>query len=148
MKGMIWLLSILLVLGGSVLNAQETQQPAFSGLGMGMGNLSRLSHAKTRSISAENMTGEKGKGGMATQGTGAHAARELGQTWKVSPSVDIEPRQVFTVAEIQGPGAIQHIWMTPSGNWRFSILRIYWDGEREPSVEVPAGDFFASGWGR
>ena len=70
MKGTIWLLSVLLLLGGSVLNAQEAQ-PAFNGLGMGMGNLSRLSHAKTRSISAENMTGEKGKGGMATKGTGA-----------------------------------------------------------------------------
>ena len=38
--------------------------------------------------------------------------------------------------------------MTPTGNWRFSVLRFYWDGEREPSVEVPAGDFFAAGWGR
>jgi hypothetical protein len=113
-----------------------------------MGNLSRLSRAKTRSISAENVTGEKGKGGMATQGTGAHAARDLGQGWKISPSVVIKPKQVFTIAEIQGPGAIQHIWMTPTGNWRFSILRMYWDGEREPSVEVPIGDFFASGWGR
>ncbi|HMD83935.1 MAG TPA: glycoside hydrolase family 172 protein [Terriglobia bacterium] len=147
MKGIIWSVLILFLLGGSGLNAQEAQS-TFNGLGMGMANLARLSHAKTRSISAENMTGEKGKGGMATQGTGANAARELGQTWKVSPSVDIEPKQVFTIAEIPGPGAIQHIWMTPAGNWRFSILRIYWDGEREPSVEVPAGDFFAAGWGR
>ena len=37
----------------------------FSGLDMNMGNLSRLSNAKTRSISPENFTGEKGKGGMA-----------------------------------------------------------------------------------
>jgi hypothetical protein len=147
MKGMIWSLSILFLLGVSALNAQEVP-PAYNGLGMGMGNLSRLSHAKTRSISAENMTGEKGKGGMATEGMGANFARELGQTWKISPSVLIEPKQVFTVAKIQGPGAIQHIWMTLTGNWRFSILRIYWDGEREPSVEVPVGDFFASGWGR
>ena len=43
--------------------------------------------AKTRSISAENYTGEKGKAGMATAGTGANAARDLGQGWKVSPSV-------------------------------------------------------------
>ncbi len=147
MKKILWSLSILLLLGSSVVKAQESQ-PAFDGLGVGMGNLFRLSHAKTRSISAENTTGEKGKGGMATEGTGAKAARELGQTWKVSPSVQIASRQVYTIAEIQGPGAIQHIWMTPTGNWRFSILRIYWDGEREPSVEVPAGDFFAAGWGR
>jgi hypothetical protein len=147
MKPVMWLLSVLLLWSGLVLDAQEAGS-AFSGLGTGMGNLSRLSRAKTRSISAENVTGEKGKGGMATQGTGAHAARDLGQGWKISPSVVIKPKQVFTIAEIQGPGAIQHIWMTPTGNWRFSILRMYWDGEREPSVEVPIGDFFASGWGR
>ena len=52
------------------MNAQEP----FNGLGMNLGNLSRLSRAKTRSISAENFNGEKGKGGMATEGTGANAA--------------------------------------------------------------------------
>ena len=57
----------------------------FNGLGMNMGNLSLLSSAKSRSISPENFTGEKGKGGMATEGTGAICARELGQGWKVSP---------------------------------------------------------------
>ena len=115
---------------------------------MGIGNLWQLSHAQTRSMSPENMTGEKGKGGMATKGLGADAARDLGQGWKISPAVKIEPKQVFTIADIQGPGAIQHIWMTPTGSWRFSILRIYWDGESEPSVEVPVGDFFASAWQR
>jgi hypothetical protein len=52
------------------------------------------------------------------------------------------------MAEIDGPGAIQHIWMTPTGNWRFSILRIYWDDETEPSVECPVGDFFGMGWNK
>jgi len=120
----------------------------FNGLTSGLGDLYRLSKAKTRSISAENFTGEKGKGGMATEGTEAYSARDLGRSWKVSPSVHIKPKQVFTIADIQGPGAIQHIWMTPTGNWRFSILRVYWDGETTPSVEAPVGDFFASGWGR
>jgi hypothetical protein len=139
--------TIVILLVGVALIAQEAP-PAFNGLDMGMGNLSRLSHAKTRSISAENTTGEKGKAGMATEGIGASAARELGQGWKISPAVKIEAGQVFTIADIDGPGAIQHIWMTPTGNWRFSILRFYWDGETEPSVEVPAGDFFAAGWGK
>jgi hypothetical protein len=121
---------------------------SFNGLGMSMGTLSQLSHAQTRSISPENFTGEKGKGGMAAQGTGSNASRELGQGWKVSPSVRIESKQTFILADIRGPGAIQHIWMTPTGTWRYSIIRIYWDGEKEPSVEVPAGDFFACGWGR
>ena len=114
-------------------------QPAFDGLGLSLGNLSRLSRAKTRSISPENFTGEKGKAGMATEGTGARAARDLGQGWKVSPSVRIKPKTVFTLADIAGPGAIQHIWMTPTGPWRYLILRFYWDGETTPSVEVPGG---------
>jgi hypothetical protein len=115
---------------------------------MYLGNLSRLSQAQTRSISPENFTGEKGKGGMATTGTGASAARDLGQGWKISPSVIIKAGETFTLADIQGSGAIQQIWMTPTGNWRFSILRIYWDDQAHPSVECPVGDFFACGWGQ
>jgi len=125
-----------------------SQQSSFNGLHMNLGNLSRLSHAKTRSISPENFTGEKGKGGMSTDGLAAKAARDLGQGWKVSPYIHIEPNETFVLAEIEGPGSIQQIWMTPAGNWRFSILRFYWDGEKEPSVEVPVGDFFACGWGK
>lgn len=111
-----------------------------------MGNLYRVSDARTRSISPENFTGEKGKGGMATEGTGKNASRDLGQGWKVSPSVEIKSKTTFTLAEISGSGAIQHIWMTPTGKWRYSILRMYWDDEKEPSVEVPVGDFFCMGW--
>jgi hypothetical protein len=113
-----------------------------------MGKLSRLSKAQTRSIGPENFTGEKGKGGMASEGTGAHCARDLGQGWKVSPSVIIQPGETFELADIQGPGAIQQIWMTPTGNRRFSILRMYWDDQEHPSVECPVGDFFVCGWGR
>ncbi len=121
---------------------------AFNGLGLNLGNLSRLSDAESRSLSPENLKGEKGKGGMATEGTGAKAAVGLGQGWKVSPSVIIKAGETFELGRISGPGAIQQIWMTPTGNWRFSILRIYWDDQEQPSVEVPVGDFFASGWGK
>ena len=121
----------------------------FDGLNVNLSNLYLLSDAETRSISPENFTGEKGKGGMAKLGEGSasHAARDLGQGWKVNPYVVIEPGTTFEMAKIDGPGAIQHIWMTPTGNRRFSILRFYWDGEEEPSVESPVGDFFANGWG-
>ncbi|GIP47041.1 hypothetical protein J53TS2_06320 [Paenibacillus sp. J53TS2] len=119
----------------------------FNGLDLGLGNLYRMSPAKTRSISAENFTGAKGQGGMATEGTGAECARDLGQGWKISPSVNIAPGQTFTVADIDGPGAIQHIWLTCfPDSWRHLILRMYWDGESEPSVETPLGDFFCNGW--
>jgi hypothetical protein len=137
-------LTSLLCLAAAGVPAQERP---FDGLAVDMSSLYRLSKAKTRSISPENFTGEKGKGGMAAEGTGKESARDLGQKWKVSPSVKIDAGQTFTLAEIAGPGAIQQIWMTPTGNWRFSILRFYWDGEKSPSVEVPVGDFFASGLG-
>jgi len=125
-------------------------QSKFNGMNTDIGNLYLLSDAKTRSISPENFTGEKGKGGMATldEGYSKNAARDLGQGWKVNPCISIESGETFTLAEISSSGCIQHIWMTPTGNWRYSILRIYWDGEEEPSIEVPVGDFFGMGWGQ
>ena len=119
----------------------------FNGLDIGPGSIARLSRAKSRSISPENFSGGKGQGGMATEGTGAGSARELGQGWKVSPSIHIAPRQTVTLAAIDGPGAIQHFWNTVHPeHWRRLILRMYWDGEPAPSVETPLGDFFCSGW--
>ncbi|MGI8742606.1 MAG: glycoside hydrolase family 172 protein [Bryobacteraceae bacterium] len=123
-------------------------QDSFDGLNNSIGSLYRLANAKTFSISPENPTGGKGKGAMATEGTAAREARDLGQGWKVNPYIIIQPNQTATLAEISGQGAVQHIWMTPTGNWRYSIIRMYWDNEKEPSVEVPAGDFFAMGWGK
>ncbi|MHC4423342.1 MAG: glycoside hydrolase family 172 protein [Planctomycetota bacterium] len=139
--------SFLLVLFSA--NNLYGKKTEFNGLNISLGNLPRLSPAKTRSISPENFTGEKGKGGMATleEGSAAKAARDLGQGWKVNPYVHIQPNKTFTLAEIEGPGAIQHIWMTTTGHNRFTILRIYWDGEKTPSVECPVGDFFTCGWG-
>jgi hypothetical protein len=120
---------------------------SFDGLGMNLGNLSRLSNAETRSISAENFTGAKGQGGMATEGTGSVVSRELGQGWKVSPSIHIAASTTVTLADIDGPGAIQHIWLTVFPTyWRRLVLRMYWDNEEAPSVEVPLGDFFCNGW--
>jgi hypothetical protein len=120
----------------------------FDGLGLHLGNLARLSNAETRSISAENLDGAKGRGGMATDGTGADAARELGQGWKISPSIHIGPNAKIDLANIEGPGAIQHIWLTvhPTA-WRRLVFRFYWDNEETPSVETPIGDFFCNGWG-
>ncbi len=115
--------------------------------GTGLHNIFLLSEAKTRSISPENFTGEKGKAGMAVEGSGARCARELGQGWKVSPSISIAPRQTVTLADIEGSGVIQHIWNTAHPDWwRRLIFRAYWDGEETPSIEVPLGDLFCNGW--
>ena len=82
----------------------------FDGLNMGMGNLFRLSNAKTRSICPENFSGAKGAGGMCEveNGSAGSAARDLGRGWKVNPYVMIPAGETFTLAEIEGPGCIHH----------------------------------------
>jgi hypothetical protein len=137
----------LLWCGASTVTAADAP---FNGLDQNLGNLYRTSKAKSRSISPENFTGEKGKAGMSVDGPAKGAARDLGQGWKVSPYVRVKAKTTFTLAEIEGPGAIQHIWLTPAplDRTRWYILRFYWDGEPEPSIECPLGDFFACGWAR
>jgi len=53
----------------------------------------------------------------------------------------------ITLAEINGPGAIVHIWTTYQGEGRDLIIRMYWDGSDHPSVEAPIGDFFGVAMG-
>ena len=116
---------------------------------MGIDGIERLTKAKSRAITPENPTGEKGKGGMATLETGnaKRAAADLGVGWKVNPYIFLQPGETTTLADIQQSGVIRHIWMTPVGAWRSLILRMYWDDSPTPAVECPVGDFFASGWG-
>ncbi len=111
------------------LQAQEKN----NGLGSNMGNLFMTSDAKTRSISPENFNGEKGKGGMATEGTGKDAAHDLGQTWKVSPSVVIKKHTTFTIAEITGPGVTPSFDFTGTTKlhhrWKYlSVIFSVWAG--------------------
>lgn len=145
-----FLFAISLFLAVSVFAQRKTQ---FNGINTNLSNLQKLSDAKSRSISAENFTGAKGQGGKAVladsiypnKANSAHPARNLGQGWKLNPLISVKPGDTFTLADIDGPGAIKHIWMTPNGNWRLAILRIYWENEKEPAVEVPLGDFFCMG---
>lgn len=81
----------------SIIDPFASAQQPFSGVESNLSNLFRLSNAKTRSISPENFNGAKGAGGKATTGTGANPSRDLGQGWKVSPSVVIKPGQTFTM---------------------------------------------------
>jgi hypothetical protein len=145
-----------LVLTGWTL-AQALAQTSGDGFGLntGLANLPVLTQSETRSISPENPTGEKGKGGMAIPNPAdpdlafSAAASDLGQGWKVRPFVKPKAGQTLTLMDIDGPAVIQHIWMATEsdfrGNGRASILRFYWDGEAEPSIEVPMTDFFAIG---
>lgn len=54
--------------------------------------------------------------------------------------------QTLEVFQAKGAGMISHIWFTisaQSGNHlKELVLRIYWDGNANPSVESPVGDFF------
>ncbi|MBK8978851.1 MAG: DUF2961 domain-containing protein [Planctomycetes bacterium] len=72
----------------------------------------------------------------------------------------IEPGATTVLADLQGPGIVQHIWMTfaaPEPSWLGRdgsahhgelVLRMFWDGAEAPAVEAPVGDFFAAGFGR
>ncbi len=63
----------------------------------------------------------------------------------------IQPGQTLTVAELKGPGRIVHIWFTIADREKFYgkklVLKMYWDGEKTPSVESPMNDFFCEGHG-
>jgi hypothetical protein len=116
-----------------------------------LGTLPSLDGSRTRSVSAENPTGEKGRGGMAVPdpseprpAASARAADDLGQGWKVRPFLRVNAAETATLMDVDGPGIIQHIWMV-EGLSRAHVLRFYWDGEETPSIEVPAPDFFAVG---
>lgn len=90
---------------------------------------------RSRAISMENPTGEVGAGGRADEGR------------KGAPCLaPFAKDQVFTMADIEGPGCIRHIWITVPRRdpltMRNLILRFYWDGQETPSVEAPLGDFF------
>ena len=116
--------------------------------GNGFENIYRLQTGKSRSINWENRTGEKGKGGM--------AAGDLGPSRKGSPCIPlVRAGETVTLAEMDGPGIIRHIWITVTDRTsdrnryvlRDLVLRMYWDGEETPSVESPLGDLFCCGFG-
>jgi len=114
------------------------------GLNLGLGTIPLLSEAVTRSISAENPTGAVG-GGAKEAPDENNPGSLLGQGWKIRPCITLDPGTTTTLADIAGPGVIQHIWITVRPEaYRSCILRMYWDGEKTPSIEVPLGDFFAN----
>ncbi|GAB2539389.1 glycoside hydrolase family 172 protein [Gracilibacillus alcaliphilus] len=113
-----------------------------------LASLPLTNNGKTRAITAENPKGERGQGGKASS--------NLGPSRKGSPCLrDVKPGETVTLCEIDGPGVIQHIWMTVTDRTeenyfvlRDLVLRMYWDDEDQPSVEAPLGDFFCNGFGR
>jgi hypothetical protein len=112
--------------------------------------IARVVDAETRSVSAENPTGERAGGAAAAPGDDRHcteAARRLGRGWKVRPCLrDIAPGETVLLADLEGPGVVQHLWCTvdPS-QLRTLALRVLYDDQPHASIESPLGDFFANG---
>jgi hypothetical protein len=110
--------------------------------------LYRTSKGQSRAITEENRDGAKGGGGKAEGGI-------LGTSRKSSAAKrGFKAGETYTIAEINGRGYIRHIWITvPDRTEKYYfvtrniVLRMYWDGESEPSVEAPLGDFFCNGFG-
>ena len=110
-----------------------------------LNDLTTKKNIRSFSVCPENLTGEKGKGAMATEGSASYAARDLGRGWKVNPFLVCNGGETLTLADIEGQGAIKHIWITDSAKrGRLLILRIYFDGHENPAVEAPLSDFFAN----
>lgn len=110
-----------------------------------LNNLTTKKNIRTFSISPENHSGEKEKGGMAIEGSASYASRELGQGWKVNPYLQLQPGTETVLADVKGQGAIKHIWIADTAYTnRMLIFRIWFDGQKNPAVEVPLSDFFAN----
>jgi hypothetical protein len=82
----------------------------------------------------------------------AHRLSSADPAHKNSDRRPIDPGQTLELGEIQGAGKMTHMWFTI---WADSpdylkelVLRAYWDGEKQPAVECPLGDFFALGFGK
>jgi hypothetical protein len=132
--------------------AGPQQAPGAEGMVQGLGSLPLLNANETRSISAENPTGGKGlaTGEPLLPGDPYHLSSPEAAEWKKHPFLAPKAHQTVTLMDVDGPGMIQHIWMVPDDSGflfhgRGCVLRIYWDGESSPSVEVPVTDFFAVG---
>jgi hypothetical protein len=98
-------------------------------------SLYRLKVLQSRSASAENPTAETEQGGRAAAGL------------KGSPAIkDFKDGSTHTLLKQKGPGMIRHIWCTTKPrkpiHLRNLILRMYWENNSYPSVEVPLSDFF------
>jgi hypothetical protein len=142
------LMTLALLFFAAQIFAQQGSRPSSNDLAKNtywIYSLPLVRNSVTKSISPENPTGEK-SGGAKALPDDTNPASQLGVGWKVRPSIDIPKQQTVTLAAIEGPGVVQHIWMTADTRaYRDCILRFFWDGEVNPSVEVPFGDFFAAG---
>ena len=101
-----------------------------------LNNITTFKGERSRAVSPENPTGEKGRACMEDSA--------LGPQRKGRGSIRLPMGEETVIADIKGPGIIRHIWMTIRENtekgsfvMRDVILRIYWDNSSTPAVEAP-----------
>ncbi len=118
----------------------------YNGFNFSMAGLPLLTKGRSRSINAENPEGKVNFGGQTSS--------DLGPTRKGRPCIDLPIGETTLLADIDGPGLIQSFWITVTDKTskgyyvlRDLVLKMYWDNEETPSVEVPLGDFFCNGFG-
>lgn len=90
--------------------------------------------------SFENLKGEPHMGGLENHGAKGH------------PFEYFANGEEKVLCDLEGPAVLRRIWFTLSDRSEKSLSGIYlcayWDGEEEPSVCVPIGDFFCMGNGK
>jgi hypothetical protein len=116
----------------AVVAALAVTAPAWAGPGNPLDGIARLREGRTERSASTLFTPDWRSGE---------------QDWK-----DIRVGETLVLADLKGPGIITHIWNTFGGGERnysrLIRLRMYWDGEKEPSVDAPIGDFFGAGHGK
>ena len=112
---------------GSLSTIRGAEPPTPAGLPSGLLDLARLRDYQNRRSSSYDRSGGN------------------------ADSIPIEPGATATLLDTVGPGVVTHIWFTINSredlHLKKLVLRAWWDGEAEPSVEVPVGDFFGLGLG-
>ena len=92
--------------------------------------------AHSRVSSFENLNGLKGRGGQSNATAKGHAFE------------DLKAGETKTLLDVTSAGIVQRIWMTISDRspvmLRSLRLRMYWDANSKPAVDVPLGDFFVA----
>ena len=118
----------------------------FNGLGMNLGNLSVLSAQKRDPSAPRTSPAKRARPGMATEGTARTAHASSARDGRYPPPFASSRERRDCWLDIDGTGAIQHIWMTPTGPLAVQHTAHLLGRSGHPSVECPVGDFFACGW--